>query len=140
MGRNVLVVDDDDDARRFIHSQLVEDPRAGLLWEATDALTACALAQMLPVDVVVLDFLLAQSTAADCLPALRQARPDCRIVVYTADVEGASEARVLALGADDLVRRRDLDVDQGVADIAFGTPTTVAEVSVGSSGSARDGL
>src|SRR6185437_6132815 len=69
--RNVLVIDDDDDARRFIHSRLVADPRTGMVWEASDPLTASALAEILPVDVVVLDFLLAQGTAVDCLPALR---------------------------------------------------------------------
>jgi DNA-binding NarL/FixJ family response regulator len=121
MCRNVLIVDDDDDARRLIHSGLAEDPRIGLLWEATDPLTASALAEFLPVDVVVLDFLLAQGTAADCLPALRQQWPDSRIVVYTADLQGAREADVLGLGANELVHRRNADVVQEIAGIAFGS-------------------
>jgi DNA-binding NarL/FixJ family response regulator len=121
-GRNILIVDDDDDVRRLFHSRLADDRRTGLLWEATDPLTASALVEFLPIDVIVLDFLLAQGTAVDCLPALRLHRPDCRIVVYTTDVEGASNAQVLGLGADDLVRRRTVDVDQDIASIAFGAP------------------
>jgi DNA-binding NarL/FixJ family response regulator len=124
--RNVLVIDDDDDARRFIHSRLVDDPRTGMVWEASDPLTASALAEILPVDVVVLDFLLAQGTAVDCLPALRQHRPDCRIVVYTGSMQLAREAHVLGLGADHLVHRWGFDVDQDIGSIAFGSPSTVA--------------
>jgi DNA-binding NarL/FixJ family response regulator len=138
--RNVLIVDDDDDARRLIHSRLADDPRTGMLWEATDPLTASALVEILPVDVVVLDFLLAQGTAADCLPALRQHRPDSRIVVYTADMQGAHEARVLGLGADHLVQRRNVDVDRDIASIAFGSPTPLPLVGAGSGGGPRDRL
>jgi DNA-binding NarL/FixJ family response regulator len=91
-----------------------------MLWEATDPLTASALVEILPVDVVVLAFLLADGTAVDCLPSLRQHRPDCRIVVYTADLDAASHSHVLGLGADDLVQRR--NVDRDIASIALGSP------------------
>ena len=120
MCRNILIVDDDDDARCRFHSRLAEDPRVGMLWEATDPLTASALVEILPVDVVVLAFLLADGTAVDCLPSLRQHRPDCRIVVYTADLDAASHSHVLGLGADDLVQRR--NVDRDIASIALGSP------------------
>jgi DNA-binding NarL/FixJ family response regulator len=131
--RNVLVVDDDDDARRLIHSRLAEDARTGMVWEATDPLTASALVEFLPVDVVVLDFLLAQGTAVDCLPALRRHRPDSRIVVYTASMQLARGAHVLGLGADQLVHRWGFDVDQDIGSIAFGSPS-LAAVSAGRSG------
>jgi len=132
--RNVLIVDDDDNARRLIHSRLAEDPRTGMVWEATDPLTASALVETLPVDVIVLDFLLAQGTAVDCLPALRQHRPDSRIVVYTASMQLAREAHVLGLGADHLVHRWGFGVDQDIGSIAFGSPSPVAAVSAGSGG------
>jgi len=123
MCRNILIVDDDDDARCRFHSRLAEDPRVGMLWEATDPLTASALVEFLPVDVVVLDFLLAQGTAVDCLPALRRHRPDSRIVVYTASMQLARGAHVLGLGADQLVHRWGFDVDQDIGSIAFGSPS-----------------
>jgi DNA-binding NarL/FixJ family response regulator len=133
MCRNVLIVDDDDVARRLIHGGLAEDPRVGMLWEATDPLTACALAEILPVDVAVLDFVLAQGTAADCLPALRLHRPDARIVVYTAEVQRACEAGVLGLGADQLVQRRDVDVAKEIASIVLGSPSPVVVASASAS-------
>jgi len=124
--RNILIVDDDDHARGLFHARLESDQRTGLWWEATDPLTASALVEFLPIDVIVLDFRLAQGTAVDCLPALRRLRPDCRIVVYTADVERASDAQVIGLGADDLVRRTTGDVDQDIAAIVFGPESPVA--------------
>ena len=118
--RNVLIVEDDDDIRLLVHSWLTHDSRSGMIWEATDPSTACALAQIVPVDVVLLDFLLAAGTAADCLPELRQLRPDARIIVFTAaSMDVANAAHLLELGADCLVPKVDVVVE-GVVSIVFG--------------------
>jgi DNA-binding NarL/FixJ family response regulator len=117
--RNVLIVEDDDDIRMLVHSWLEADARSGMIWEASDPLTASALAQILPVDVVILDFLLAAGTAADCLPDLRRHRPDARIIVYAASMDVARAAHVHELGADHLVPKMEVVVE-GVVGIAFG--------------------
>ena len=103
--RNVLIVDDDDDIRSLIRYWLSDDPRCGMIWEATDPLTAAGLSVLLPVDVVIIDFVLGNHTASDCLSNLRESRPDARIIVYTANIEVAKGADVLRQGADQLVEK-----------------------------------
>ena len=137
-GRNILIVDDDDDVRRLIHLRLAEDPRTGMVWEATDPQTASALVQILAVDVIILDHVLAQGTATDCLGALRQHRPDCRIIVYTEHVQLARESKVLDLGADHLVQRRGVGVDD-IARMVFGSALPFP-VTAASGGPSRDRL
>jgi DNA-binding NarL/FixJ family response regulator len=74
----------------------------------------------LPVDVVILDYLLANGTAVDCLPALRRHRPEARIIVYTAHVGVARGARVLQLGADHLVPKMSVVVEDVVGIVFAG--------------------
>ena len=120
--RNVLIVEDDDDIRRIIQSWLADDPRSGMIWEACDPLTASALAQFLPVDIVILDYLLAAGTAADCLPELRHHRPESRIIVYTASMAVADDAHVLELGADHVVPMITVVVEDVVSIVFGGRP------------------
>jgi DNA-binding NarL/FixJ family response regulator len=120
--RNVLIVDDDDDVRFLIHRWLSEDTRSGMIWEATDPATASALAQLLPVDVTILDYTLAQGTAADCVPALRHHLPESRIIVYTAGTPMSDMSHVLTLGANDLVSKVSV-VTEEVVELVFGGRT-----------------
>ena len=117
--RNVLIVEDDDVVRAQVHARLSEDPRSGMIWEATDPLTASALAQLLPVDVTILDYVLAAGTADDCVPALRHFRPDSRIIVYTPRPTAARESHVRKLGANHLVPKKSV-VAEEVVGIVFG--------------------
>lgn len=128
--RNVLVVEDDDDIRTIVHSWLADDPRCGMIWEACDPLTASVLAEMLPVDIMILDYLLAAGTAAECLPALRQLRPRSRIVVYTTSMDVARDAHVLDLGADLLVPKMSVVVEDVVSIVFGGLPQQAVPASV----------
>jgi DNA-binding NarL/FixJ family response regulator len=72
------------------------------------------------VDVVILDYVLAKGTAVDCLPALRRHRPQARIIVYTAHVGVARDAHVLQLGADYLVPKMSVVVEDVVGIVFAG--------------------
>ena len=117
--RNVLIVEVDDDVRSLVHARLSEDPRSGMIWEATDPMTLSALAQLLPVDVTILDYVLAAGTAADCVPALRQHLPDSRIIVYTSRPTPIRESQVRKLGANHLVPKKSV-LAEDVVGIVFG--------------------
>ena len=110
----VLLVEDNDDIRFLLRFWLDEDERCGQVWEAATCADAVHVASSQEVDAMVVDFMLEGGTIAECLPALRAARPDARIVVYTANMQVAREAGALALGADLLVEKMTVVVEDVV--------------------------
>ena len=118
-GRRVLVVEDNDDIRLLLNLWLADDPRCASVSEATSVAEARAAAGTGEFDAVVLDFMLGDGRATDCLPQLRAAWPSARIVVYTASMRVAREAGVLDLGADQVVEKVTVVV-QDVVDVVLG--------------------
>src|SRR4051812_9831312 len=112
--RRVLLVEDDDDIRFLLRFWLEDDERCGQVSESATCAEAVQMATAQPVDAIVVDFMLSGGTIADCLPALRAAQPAARIVVYTANLQVAREARVLDLGADLLVEKLSVVVEDVV--------------------------
>jgi DNA-binding response OmpR family regulator len=104
-GQRVLVVEDNDDIRLLLNLSLADDPRCHSVSEANGVAAAIAAARTGTYDSVVLDFMLGDGTAVDCLPQLRAAWPDARILVYTASLRVAREAGVMELGADQVVEK-----------------------------------
>ena len=117
-GSRVLLVEDNDDIRFLLKFWLDDDDRCAEVLEAVSAAEAISAADGGRVDAMVLDFMLAGGTSAQCLPQLRAAHPQARIVVYTANVPVARQARVLELGADALVAKMDVGVED-VVDLVF---------------------
>jgi DNA-binding response OmpR family regulator len=113
-GRRVLVVEDNEDIRLLLNLWLVDDPRCVSVTEAESVAEALAATGTGDYDAVVLDFMLGDGTAADCLPQLRKAWSDARIVVYTASLRVARDSRVLELGADALVEKVSVVVEDVV--------------------------
>ena len=111
---DVLLVEDNDDIRFLLRFWLDEDERCGQVYEAANCSQALELAGTRAVDAMVVDFMLDGGTIAECLPALRAARPDARIVVYTANLQVAREAGVLDMGADALVEKMAVVVEEVV--------------------------
>ena len=110
----VLLVEDNDDIRFLLRFWLDEDERCGRVFEAVTCADALQLVSDQAVDAMVVDIMLEGSTIAECLPALRAARPDARIVVYTANLQVARQAGVLALGADASVEKMSVVVEDVV--------------------------
>jgi DNA-binding response OmpR family regulator len=118
--KRVLVVEDSEDIRFLLSLWLSDDPRCTGVAEATSVAEALTAAQGDDVDAVVLDFMLGDGSAADCLPQMRAAWPDARIVVYTASVRIAQEAGLMDMGADDIVEKLTVVVED-VVELVLGT-------------------
>src|SRR3954463_1120789 len=104
--RRVLVVEDNDDIRLLLNLWLADAPRCHSVTEAESVNAAlAATGEGTSYEAVVLDFMLGDGTAADCVRQLRTAWPAARIVVYTASMRIAHEAGVLEMGADLIVEK-----------------------------------
>ena len=113
-GLRVLVIEDNDDIRLLLNLWLADDPRCHSVSEADGVASALEAVGHREYDAVVLDFLLGDGTACDCLPQLREALPDARIVVYTASLRIAHESGVIELGADVVVEKVSVVVEDVV--------------------------
>ena len=128
-GRRVLVVEDNDDIRMLLELWLTDDPRCADVTEAASVAEARRFATQgdESFDSIVLDFMLGDGTAADCLPHLRAAWPHARIVVYTACMSVAREAGLYDLGADKIVEKVAVVVED-VVDLVL-DPATDSEAA-----------
>jgi CheY-like chemotaxis protein len=114
-GRRVLVVEDNEDIRLLLNLWLSDDPRCLSVTEADSVSAALAATrQATSYDAVVCDFMLGHGTAADCLRQMRKAWPAARILVYTASMRIAREAGVLEMGADLVVEKVSVVVEDVV--------------------------
>jgi len=111
----VLVVEDNEDIRLLLNLWLGDDPRCLSVAEAGSVNAALAATRAgTSYDAVVCDFMLGDGTAADCLRQMRRAWPDARILVYTASMRVAREAGVLEMGADLVVEKLSVVVEDVV--------------------------
>lgn len=100
MPRRVLLIDDDESILDLLHLWFSDDPRCVSVLRASSAEAAfCLLADESP-DAIICDFELGPVTSDKCLPGLRAAAPNARIVVYTCDPLLAHSSGVLDRGAD----------------------------------------
>lgn len=113
--RTVLLVEDDGDIRTLLRFCLEDDERCSGVVEATSPQSAVHAAAAGSFDVMLIDFMLTGGTAADCLPRLRRLQPRAWIVVYTANRAAAEAADVINAGADILVEKMSVGIDELVA-------------------------
>ena len=99
---------------------LDEDERCAQVVESESCAQAVIAARANPLDAILIDFMLGDGTADACIPALRDAQPQARIVVCTANVRGAMNAGVVALGADAVVEKMAVVVED-VVDLVLGS-------------------
>ena len=109
--RRVLVVDDEQDIRDLITIWLLDDPRCASLTEASDLDTTVQAVRDAAFDAVLLDFHLAGRLCIEALPEIRQALPDALIVVYSANRRAATDAGVTAGGADIVLEKATIAID-----------------------------
>jgi len=114
MALRVLVVDDEPDIIDLMTIWLEDDPRCKAVERATSLEQALQVAQSCNPDVMLLDFRLHGQTIASILPALRSTCPEAKILIHTANREDADRAQVLALGADAILEKATVSVDQVV--------------------------
>jgi two-component system nitrate/nitrite response regulator NarL len=113
--KRVVVVDDEQDIRDLLVIWLRDDPRCDSVSEAADLDSAVQLAERNRPDAILLDFFLGRRLCVEVLPAMRSLCPQARIIVYTASRRAAEAASVLAVGADMVLEKGSVSVDELVA-------------------------
>jgi DNA-binding NarL/FixJ family response regulator len=99
----VLVVDDEALVRVMLRAALEREPRCRAVGEAADGAEALAAAQRLRPDAVVLDLAMPGLDGLAVATRLRERRPGCAIVVFSASEDARGAA--MAAGADRFVAK-----------------------------------
>src|SRR3954453_2954638 len=125
MALRVLVVDDEPHIVDLMTIWLGDGPRCKAVERASTLEQALQVTQASNPDVILLDFRLDGQTRASVLPALPSTCPEARILIHTANREDADRAQVLALGADAVLEKATISVDQVVEAVLGGTASTI---------------
>jgi DNA-binding NarL/FixJ family response regulator len=112
MQRRVLVVQDQQDLADVLSTWLHGDLRCASVDLATDVITAVRAARLQPPDSIVVDLRLGATAVVDALALLRQQAPQARIIVHAASRTQAHAAGMLGVGADLIVERSAVSIDQ----------------------------
>src|SRR5262249_20949362 len=102
----ILMVDDHPVVLAGLKALVGADPDFTIVGEARDGRTALRLATQLTPDVVVLDISLPEMNGIELAAALRNERPDCRILVLTVHEERAYLRQLLDLGVGGYLLKR----------------------------------
>lgn len=95
----VLLCDDVDDMRFMLRMSLGRDLGFEVVGEASDGAEAVQQARRLNPDLVLLDLAMPVMGGLEALPRIREAAPDCRVIVLSSFEEATAGPEVLALGA-----------------------------------------
>jgi CheY-like chemotaxis protein len=110
--RRVLLIDDEVSVSTLLELWLGDDPRCAAVAMAPSGDAAFAeLAEHTP-DTILCDYHLGDVTSEAYLPGFRSAAPHARIFIHTSDPHSAREAGVLDLGADAIVEKGRLTLDE----------------------------
>jgi DNA-binding NarL/FixJ family response regulator len=101
----ILLADDQPKVRLGLRLLLEQEQDMMVVGEATDSRSLLTQVEESQSDLVLLDWSLQDSTAAEQLAALRQVCPKVAVIVLSAE-PGAEEA-ALAAGADSFVSKAD---------------------------------
>jgi DNA-binding NarL/FixJ family response regulator len=122
------------------------EPDLTVVGEARDGRTALRMAMQLAPDVVVLDISLPEMNGIELAAALRQERPECRILVLTVHEERAYLRQLIELGVGGYLLKRSAadELPRAIHAVAAGgmylDPAIAGKAVSGlASGSARPG-
>lgn len=120
--RRVLVIDDEPAMLSLVNIWLTDDPRCGSVVTTSTADRAfVSLAEESPPDTIICDFHIGAISSDSYLPGFRSAAPHARIVIYTCDPVSANRADVTAQGADVVIDKVQVPLEQ-LVDIALSGP------------------
>ena len=128
MSRRVLVVDDEPDILDLLTMMFEDDDRCAAVAGVGELDEVLTSAELLDADSIVLDLMFGHRTCVDILPALRLARPDAHIVVFTSSRRAAMDAGVLDLGADVVVQKVSVSFE-ALTDLVLNPQITLPEAT-----------
>ena len=96
---NVLLVDDQSFARRFIYKSLEEDPNLKIIGTANNGQDAIAQVEFLQPDVVLIDLEMPEMDGITATEIIVQQFPDCKVLVLSVHEEGEYLQKALWAGA-----------------------------------------
>jgi DNA-binding NarL/FixJ family response regulator len=96
----VLVVDDEPDLRILLWLAVEADERCQVVADASDGREGVEMAVEHQPDVIVLDHLMPRMNGIEAVPLLRQAAPDCKIIMLSALGHPHMRAEAIRAGAD----------------------------------------
>ena len=114
-GLRVLIVDDEEDILELLDIWFSNDDRCASVDRAVDLDLVVEQAAALSPDAIVLDFWFGARMSVEVLPSLRQACPQATIVIHTASERAALSENALALGADAIIEKAAVPIDEVVA-------------------------
>lgn len=114
MDTRVLIVDDDDRLRDVLSLYIDYEDGLQVAGTAADATEATLMASRLRPDAIVLDYHMPGVDGITAIPLLRDALPDVRIVMFSADDDRDASAAAIACGAAGYVTKNG---QQGLDDV-----------------------
>ncbi len=106
---SVLVVDDEEDARTILQSELAKVPGVSLkVSTAADGDEALSKLKEIPFDLIFLDYRLPPTNGLDILERIRQHHPKTAVVMTTASGNEQVAVAAMKKGAMDYITQKDL--------------------------------
>ena len=105
----VLIVDDDDDFRRWLRATLASDARFEVVGEAKNGLEAVALDGELTPDLVLMDIAMPVMGGLEATTEIKATRPGSTVVIVSGLNDGVPEADEAA-GATGRIKKTEFTV------------------------------
>jgi two-component system, NarL family, response regulator LiaR len=120
----LLLVDDHAIVREGLRTLLAETPDLDIVGEATDGPSAVTQALALKPDVILLDLMLPGFTGIEVTQRVRQALPECRILLLTSFAEDQNVVAAMQAGADGYLLKDVLqgDLQRAIRQAMLGEP------------------
>ena len=103
----VLVVDDNEDWRKWTLSRLKEDPSFAIVGEAEDGVRAVQMAQELQPEIILLDISLPRLNGVQSGAWIRKVAPAARIIFVSQQFDADIVDAALQIGASGFVLKSD---------------------------------
>jgi DNA-binding NarL/FixJ family response regulator len=105
VGMRVLLCDDVEDIRFMLRVSLRNDPCFEVVGEAANGLQAIEQAHALRPDLVLLDLGMPVMDGLEALPLIREAAPDCCVIVLSGFDAGQLSSQAVGRGAEAYIEK-----------------------------------
>jgi DNA-binding NarL/FixJ family response regulator len=103
----ILIVDDNANIRRLLHSFVETNTRFEICGEAENGAEAIEKAKKLEPDLILLDMTLPGMSGTEAAPILKRLRPQVKIILFTMHTEGVNQALASTFDIDAVIAKSD---------------------------------